>query len=188
MNAREYLDILHVAERLKDTPRHCTTTNRRTESVAEHSWRISLMALLLRHEFKDIDIDKVIDMCIIHDLGECFTGDIPTFMKTDDDREVEDSLLNRWVQSLPEEISNDFSELYKEMDAQETKEAKLYKALDKLEALIQHNESPIDTWSENEYKLNKTYAFDTVNFSEWLTELRKVILEDTLKKIDESVQ
>ena len=92
------------------------------------------------------------------------------------------------MQSLPEEISNDFSELYKEMDAQETKEAKLYKALDKLEALIQHNESPIDTWSENEYELNKTYAFDTVNFSEWLTELRKVILEDTLKKIDESVQ
>ena len=46
-------------------------------------------------------------------------------------------------------------------------------------------ESPIDTWSENEYELNKTYAFDTVNFSEWLTELRKAILEDTLKKIDE---
>ncbi|MBE5919147.1 MAG: HD domain-containing protein, partial [Pseudobutyrivibrio ruminis] len=53
MDAREYLEILHVAERLKDTPRHCTTTKRRTESVAEHSWRISLMAFLLRHEFKD---------------------------------------------------------------------------------------------------------------------------------------
>ena len=47
MTPREFLDILHVAERLKDTPRHCTTTKRRTESVAEHSWRISLMALLL---------------------------------------------------------------------------------------------------------------------------------------------
>ena len=70
------------------------------------------------------------------------------------------------------------------MDAQETKEAKLYKSLDKLEALIQHNESPIDTWSENEYELNKTYAFDTVSFSEWLTDLRKVILEDTLDKIE----
>ena len=185
MNAREYLDILHVAERIKDTPRHCTTTNRRTESVAEHSWRISLMALLLRHEFPELDIDKVVDMCLIHDLGECFTGDIPTFIKTDDDREVEDSLLNRWVQSLPEELSKDIADLYKEMDAQETNEAKLYKALDKLEALIQHNESPIDTWSENEYELNKTYAFDTVSFSEWLTELRKAVLDDTLKKIDE---
>lgn len=185
MNAREYLDILHVAERLKDTPRHCTTTNRRTESVAEHSWRISLMAFLLRHEFPELDIDKVVDMCLIHDLGECFTGDIPTFIKTDDDREVEDSLLNRWVQSLPEELSKDIADLYKEMDAQKTKEAKLYKSLDKLEALIQHNESPIDTWSENEYELNKTYAFDTVSFSEWLTELRKAVLDDTLKKIEE---
>ena len=185
MNAREYLDILHVAERLKDTPRHCTTTKRRTESVAEHSWRISLMAFLLRHEFPELDIDKVVDMCLIHDLGECFTGDIPTFIKTDDDREVEDSLLNRWVQSLPEELSKDIADLYKEMDAQKTKEAKLYKSLDKLEALIQHNESPLDTWAENEFELNKTYAFDTVAFSDWLTELRKAVLDDTLKKIDE---
>ena len=79
MNAREFLDILHVAERLKDTPRHCTTSKGRTESVAEHSWRISLMAFLLRHEFPELDMDKVVDMCLIHDLGECFTGDIPTF-------------------------------------------------------------------------------------------------------------
>ena len=184
MNVREYLEILHVAERLKDTPRHCTTTKRRTESVAEHSWRISLMAFLLKHEFEDVDINKVVDMCLIHDLGECFTGDIPTFIKTDSDREVEDSLLNRWVKTLPEKLSGEIANLYKEMDAQETKEAKLYKSLDKLEALIQHNESPIDTWSENEYELNKTYAFDTVSFSEWLTDLRKAILEDTLDKIE----
>ena len=182
MNPREYLEILHVAERLKDTPRHCTTTNRRTESVAEHSWRISLMAFLLRHEFPDLDMDKVVDMCLIHDLGECFTGDIPTFVKTDSDREVEDSLLDKWVRSLPPEVSGDLAELYKEMDAQETMEAKVYKSLDKLEALIQHNESPIDTWSENEFEMNKTYAFDTVSFSEWLTDLRKEILSDTLKK------
>ena len=143
------------------------------------------MALLLRHEFPDLDTDKVVNMCLIHDLGECFTGDIPTFNKTDSDRDVEDALLEQWVRSLPEEISSDLLALYKEMDAQETPEAKVYKALDKLEALIQHNESPISTWSDNEYKLNKTYAFDTVAFSEWLTELRKEILKDTLEKIDQ---
>ena len=142
------------------------------------------MAFLLRHEFPDVDINKVVDMCLIHDLGECFTGDIPTFIKTDSDREVEDSLLNQWVKSLPGEIAKDFTDLYEEMDAQETKEAKLYKSLDKLEALIQHNESPLDTWSENEFELNKTYAFDVVAFSSWLTELRETILEDTLKKIE----
>lgn len=184
MNAREYLEILHVAEKLKDTPRHCTTSQGRTESVAEHSWRVSLMAFLLRREFPDVDMDRVVDMCLIHDLGECFTGDIPTFVKTDSDRSVEDSLLDQWVSSLPEEIASDLKSLYAEMDAQETKEAKIYKAMDKLEALIQHNESPLSTWSENEYELNKTYAFNNVTFSEWLTELRQEILQDTLDKID----
>ncbi len=188
MKAKEYLEILHVAERLKDTLRHCTTTNRRTESVAEHSWRISLMAFFLRHEFKDLDMDKVIDMCLVHDLGECFTGDIPTFIKTDSDREVEASLLNQWLESLPKEISEELAPLYKEMDEQKTREAKLFKALDKLEALIQHNESPIDTWSENEFELNKTYAFDTVTFSDWLTDLRNVILDETLEKIEKEGQ
>ena len=88
------------------------------------------------------------------------------------------------MKSLPKEISSDLAALYKEMDAQETAEAKLYKALDKLEALIQHNESPLSTWAENEYELNKTYAFETVSFSKWLTELREEILKDTILKIE----
>ena len=184
MSPREYLEILHVAERLKDTPRHCTTSGRRIESVAEHSWRVSLMAFLLRQEFPDPDMDRVIRMCLIHDLGECFTGDIPTFLKSAADRENEDSLLARWIGTLPAELTKEMSALYAEMDAQQTPEARLYKSLDKLEALIQHNESPLDTWSENEFALNKVYAFDTVAFSDWLTELRKEILQDTLEKIE----
>ena len=142
------------------------------------------MASLLRHEFPDLDMDKVVNMCLIHDLGECFTGDIPAFVKTDADRKTEDALLEQWVKSLPEELSADISALYKEMEAQETAEAKLYKALDKLEALIQHNESPLSTWSENEYELNKTYAFETVSFSKWLTDLREEILKDTIEKLE----
>ena len=184
MNAREYLAILHIAERLKDTPRHCTTSKRRIESVAEHSWRVSLMAYLLKYEFKDVDMNKVISMCLIHDLGECFTGDIPVFLKTEEDRDDEHSLLDSWVNTLPEELSADMKALYKEMNEQETKESKIYKALDKLEAVIQHNESPIDTWLENEYELNKKYAYDTVAFSDWLTDLRREILEETLEKIE----
>ena len=184
MTPKEFLEILHTTEKLKDATRHCTTSNRRTESVAEHSWRISLMAYMLKSEFKDVDMDRVVNMCLIHDLGECFTGDIPAFVKTDADRKTEDALLEQWVKSLPEELSADISALYKEMEEQETAEAKLYKALDKLEALIQHNESPLSTWSENEYDLNKTYAFETVSFSKWLTDLREEILKDTIEKIE----
>ena len=185
MNTRDFLDILHIAERLKDTPRHCTTSRRRVESVAEHSWRVSLMASLLKEEFPELDMDKVVHMCLIHDLGECFTGDIPTFVKTDADRATEDELLMEWVRSLPEGLSDRLSSLYREMEEQITPESKVFKALDKLEALIQHNESPIDTWSENEYALNQTYAFDVVSFSEWLSDLRRDILQDTLQKIGE---
>lgn len=188
MNAKEYLNILHVAERLKDTPRHCTTSQRRTESVAEHSWRIALMAMLLRNEFPDADIDKVVEMCLIHDLGECFTGDIPTFSKTNADRSREDDLLDNWLVSLPADISARLSALYREMNEQKTAEARIFKALDKLEALIQHNESPLDTWSENEYELNKVYAFDTVRFSDWLTELRNEILDETMNKLRTEAQ
>ncbi len=184
MTPREFLSILHVAERLKDTTRHCTTSRGRVESVAEHSWRISLMAMLLRNEFPDADMDKVVAMCLIHDLGECFTGDIPVFDKTDADREREDRLLAEWVDSLPEEVSHMLADLYAEMDAMETLEAKIYKSMDKLEAVIQHNEAPIETWADHEYDLNKTYAFDTVAFSDWLMELRKEILADTNEKID----
>ena len=184
MDAREYLEILHVAERLKDTPRHCTTSRCRVESVAEHSWRITLMAFLAEGEFPDLNMNKVIRMCLIHDLGECFTGDIPTFRKTEADRETEDTLLDRWVRSLPKEVSDKMTALYREMDAQQTPEARLYKAFDKLEAVIQHNESPLSTWEAHEYELNKTYAFDAVAFSEWLTALRQEIYRDTLKKIE----
>ena len=184
MEPRTFLEILHVAERLKDTPRHCTTSHRRRESVAEHSYRIALMAFLLRGTFPALDMDKVTAMCLIHDLGECFTGDIPTFLKTKQDERTEDALLHDWVASLPEPVRTDMQALYREMEEQVTPEAKLYKALDKLEAVIQHNESPLDTWSENEYELNKTYAFDAVAFSDWLTELRREILCDTLEKIE----
>ena len=184
MDAREYLEILHIAERLKDTTRHCTTTKGRIESVAEHSWRISLMAYLLKYEFQDADIDKVIRMCLIHDLGECFTGDIPTFLKTSSDEKREDELLAEWVSTLPEPFREEMVSLYREMNERKTLEARIFKAMDSLEALIQHNESDLSTWSENEYDLNMHYADDKVSFSPYLTNLRELIRKDTIAKIE----
>ena len=173
-----------MAERLKDTTRHCTTSKGRPESVAEHSWRVTLMAFLIRNEFPDCDMDKVMKMCLIHDLGECFIGDIPSFNKTREDEEREKTLLHEWVLSLPKDISKEMNDLYVEMAKLETKEAKIYKALDKTEAVIQHNESPLSTWLDHERKLNQEYGFENVGFSKWLTELREEILKDTLEKLD----
>jgi len=186
MDVRSFLDALHIAERLKDTTRHSYTTKGRHESVAEHSWRIALMAFFLRDEFPQADMDKVIRMCLIHDLGEAFTGDIPTFDKTAQDEQTEEDLLGRWVSSLPVPYCEEMQALYAEMNAHETLEAKIYKALDNLEAVIQHNEADISTWIEREYSLNLTYGNDKVAFSPYLTALREAVREDTAAKIDES--
>ncbi len=183
MGPRELLEILHVAERLKDTVRHCATSKGRPESVADHSWRLTLMAFLLKDEFPDTDMDRVMDMCLIHDLGECFTGDIPSFDKTPGDVAKEDMLLDRWVDELPEELRGRMKELYTEMNALETKEARLYKCFDKLEAVIQHNESPIGTWTGLEYELNKTYGTEEAKVTGFTERLRAEVLADTLRKI-----
>ncbi len=184
MEARTLLDALHVAERLKDATRHCYTSGGRHESVAEHSWRAALMAYFLKDELTDIDVDKVIKMCLIHDLGEAFTGDIPSFDKTTADEVREEELLYAWVDSLPGKVAEEMRSLFEEMAARETLEAKLFKAIDGMEAVIQHNESPLSTWIPKEYELNKTYAEDRVTFSPYLTELRRLMKEDTLRKLE----
>ena len=186
MEVQTFLDVMHLAERLKDAVRHSYSSGGRRESVADHSWRISLMAFFLRDEFPEADMNKVMEMCLIHDLGECFTGDIPTFLKTDADERKEEQLLEDWVRSLPEPYSNRMHDLYAEMEALETQEAKIYKALDKMEAVLQHNEAPISTWIPREYELNMTYGFDQAAFSPYLTALRKQIQLDTKRKIEEN--
>jgi len=186
MEPTTLLDIMSVAERLKDATRHCYTSGGRHESVAEHSWMTALMAFLLRDEFPQADMDKVISMCLIHDLGEAFTGDIPTFQKTAADETREDALLSQWIASLPESLSKELTALYEEMAQRQTLEARIFKALDGLEALIQHNASDLSTWTPNEHRLNLTYADDKTAFSPYLTELRQAIREVTIQKLSAS--
>lgn len=186
MRPQELLDILHVAERLKDATRHCYTSGGRHESVAEHSWRMTLMAYFLKEEFPEADMDKVIRMCLIHDLGEAFTGDIPTFLKTEADEEKEENLLYSWVKTLPDGFAQEMRALYEEMAERKTLEGKIYKALDRLEAVIQHNESDLATWIPHEYELNLTYGEENVTFSGFLTELRQLIKEESIQKIKDA--
>lgn len=186
MQPRELLDALEIAERLKDTTRHCYTSGGRHESVAEHCWMMTLMAFLIKEHFPEADMDKVIRMCIIHDLGEAFTGDIPVFNKTAADEEKEEKLLYGWVNSLPRQKADEMLELYREMEARQTLEARIYKAIDGLEAVVQHNFSDVSTWLPNEYTLNQTYARDRVGFSAFLTELREEMRKDTLLKIEDA--
>lgn len=181
MNPRTLLGTLRVAERLKDTTRHCYTSQGRHESVAEHCWMMTLMAFLLRDEFPQADMDKVMRMCLIHDLGECFTGDIPTFNKTQNHEDTEERLLMDWVRTLPQ--AEEMSALYEEMAQRQTIEAKIYKALDGLEAVIQHNLSDLGTWIPKEHEMNLTYAQDKAEFSPVLSALREEMRRDTQQKL-----
>lgn len=183
MKPKELLKILAAAEKLKCNTRHSDTSSGRRESVAEHSWRLALMAMLLEDEFPEVDMDRVIKMCLIHDLGEAFTGDIATFWKTDADADREDRVFLNWVAEFPPVQRQLFEELIKEMTELKTMEAKLYKALDKMEAVIQHNEADIASWLPLEYDLQLTYGAEEVQFSPYMIELKQYIDGWTKKKI-----
>ena len=183
MNPTELIKILNVAEKLKCNTRHCYTSSGRHESVAEHCWRAALMAMLLEKEFPQADMNKVIKMILIHDLGEAFTGDIPCFEKSSNDEKKESRVLDDWVQTFPEPERTQWLELYAEMNALKTQEAKIYKALDKMEAVIQHDESDLSTWLPLEYELQFKYGTENVQFSEYMKNLKAEIDKITQNKI-----
>lgn len=186
MQPMELLRIMSVAEKLKCNTRHCYTSSGRHESVAEHSWRLGLFAMLVANEFPEADMDKIIRMCLIHDLGEAFTGDIPSFEKTKNDEKKEENVLDEWIASFPEPERSQWQALYEEMNALETTEAKIYKALDKMEAIIQHDESDISTWIPLEYELQFEYGKENVQFSPYLRKLREEIDHITSEKIEKA--
>lgn len=184
MEARKLIEMMSIAELLKNTMRHSWTSNNRQESVAEHSWRLALLAYFVKDEFPEADIHKVILMSLCHDLGEAFTGDIPVFEKTDEDRTKEEKFLSLWLASLPSPYCYELGALICEIEAQESLESKLFHALDKMEVLIQHNEAHLSTWLPLEHSLNLCHGEKEVEFSEYMKALRMEIKKDTLKKLE----
>ena len=172
MSPKEYLAVMHCIAGLKERTRHAWMKSGRQESVAEHSWRMALMAYFLRDEFPTVDLTRVLLMALLHDMGEVFTGDIPTFEKTDADRAREHELRGKWIDALPAPYAAEVRSLFAEMDAMETEEAKIVKALDRMEAVITHNEGDPATWLPLEYELQHTYGVEEAAFSPALRALR----------------
>jgi len=185
VQSRQLIDFLGIIEKLKRNTRHVWNADGRQESVADHCWRLSIMALLVAGEFPDTDMEKVLKMCLIHDFGEALTGDIPSFYKTKQDEENENFAVADLLKQLPEDLAKEFTCLFSEMSELNTAEAKLFKALDKMEAVISHNESPLETWLELELTENLTYGMEDVAHSEYLRELREELIKDTNRKIAE---
>lgn len=184
MDSRTLLDFLSLAEKLKCNTRHSWTSTGRRESVAEHTFRLLVFAWLVKEEFLECDMDRVMELCLFHDIGEAVTGDIPAFEKTDSDEQREAMMLDVIADKLPEPCKKELKSIFKEIIEKQTDESKLLQALDKLETVIQHNEAPIETWLPLEYDLQLTYGQQQVEDIPYMCALKKVIDQDTRDKIE----
>ncbi|MFA6437925.1 MAG: HD domain-containing protein [Bacteriovoracaceae bacterium] len=185
----ELYTFIHSAEKLKNELRHSFTSAGRQESVADHTWRMSLMAILLSSKLdKKVNIEKLLKMIVIHDIVEIQAGDTPVpFMVGNDalklDKELrEQAAIEDVWRTLGSDIGEEIFKLWQEFEARETYEAKVANALDKLEVQVQHNEADISTWIPVEYDLiysRRQYtAFDPV-----LDELRVIIEREAEEKL-----
>lgn len=185
----QVLAVVRLAERLKCTLRHSWLSDGRHESVAEHSWRMSLMALLVApHLDTDLDVERLLKMVIVHDLVEAIAGDIPVFDVVSDDmarvikRKREDDAMKQIVEMLPGINGEEVERLWFDFEESSSIEAKVAKALDKLEAQIQHNEASLSTWLDVEKNLMQSLEAYT-SFDTFLDQIRLVVVDETKVKI-----
>ena len=153
----QLLRFTRLSERLKLELRHSWMSNGRRESVAEHTWHMALLAMLVdRHLEHPVDTERTLKMILVHDLVEAEAGDVPVFEtgpRQDSKRERERAAMRRIRDLLDPETGAEISDLWYEFEDAETPEAKLVQALDHLEVQMQHNLADLGTWEEVEYDL-----------------------------------
>lgn len=179
-----FLQFFNNIEKLKSVTRHSWTSSGRQESVPDHSWRMAVMALAFADEFPEIDINKVIKLVLIHDLGEAIDGDVPAFLGQPDHKlDIEEKTILKLTTPLNPQLRAQILALWREYEDYQTLESKLAKALDKLEVVIQHNEADLSTWIEEEYSFNLTYGQKYMDFHKFIKEFRKLVDQQTKEKI-----
>lgn len=173
------LEFLRNAERLKNVYRTSWTSGGAPESTASHTWRLCLSALVFARNFPEVNIERLLKICIIHDLGEAIGGDIPAIHQNANapkaSQERQDLIV--LLQPLPAALQQEIVELWDEYEAAATPTAKVAKALDKLETLMQHNQgsNPPDF----DYLFNVGYARKFTDAVPLVAEIRKLIDEET---------
>ena len=180
------LDFLRAAERLKNVTRSAWTSDGHRESAAEHTWRLCLMAMLLAGEFPGVDVARLLKICIVHDLGEAIGGDVPApeqdpaSAKSHQER----ADLLTLLAPLPERLRTEITALWDEYEAAATPEARLAKALDKLETILQHNQgmNPGDF----DYRFNLEYGRRYTSDDPLIVSIRAVLDRETQRLADES--
>lgn len=184
------LRFIHIAEGLKNELRNGYTSKNKRESVAEHTWRISLMALMCSR-FLDhkISVEKALKIAIVHDLAELLTGDKPYFVYEENaslqQKKSQEELvaMEKIKNSLPEEVGKELLDLWQEYEMGQTYEAKFVQALDKMEAQIQHNEMNFKHWNDYDKKYALTRLNEYCAFDSFLTRFKNLVQEESLRKM-----
>jgi len=188
--AHRVLDFVRLSEKLKCELRHSWLSSGRRESVAEHSWQMALMALLISsHMASPVDICQVLKMVLVHDLVEAEAGDVP-FTETGRRKELksahERAAISHIRSLLDTAVGEEIYSLWMEYEAGVTNEAKLAKALDNLEVQIQHNLASLKTWDPEEYLLVYTKMDRYCVYDPFLLELCRAVKADAERKWSEA--
>jgi len=185
------IDFIKKAEKLKTELRHSWTSNvDRQESVAEHTWSTSLLAMILFDEIS-IKVDQlhVLKMIIIHDLAEAVVGDVPAFevsKRQDNKLENEKRAIREILSSLDnKKIADEIVALWEEFEERKTPEAMLAKACDKFDVLLQHLNTDIKTWDKGDYKQNPYDSEYRFNFDSFIRELKDKLNFNTMGALED---
>lgn len=180
------LEFLRAAESLKNTLRSSWTSEGRPESVAQHTWRLCLMALVFADSYPDVDFAKLVRICIIHDLGEAIGGDIPAIAQVPGVSKAaqERADLLELLRPLPERIRGEITALWDEYEAATSPEARLAKALDKLETIMQHNQGKNP--SDFDYGFNLEYGKRYTAGDPLIETVRAILDRETARRAEES--
>ncbi|MDP1861155.1 MAG: HD domain-containing protein [Gemmatimonadaceae bacterium] len=182
------LDFLRSAERLKNATRSSRTSEGRRESVAEHSWRLCLMALVLRDDYPGVDFARLIGICIVHDLGEAIGGDVPAPAQVGRPPKANQERLDllTLLASLPVRLRDEIAALWDEYEEARSPEAKLAKALDKLETIMQHNQGLNS--ADFDYRFNLDYGRRFTADDPLIVTVRDILDRETEQRARESEQ
>ncbi len=161
--------------------------NGRNENDAEHSWHMAIMAYLLKeYANEEIDILKVILMCLIHDIVEIDAGDTYAYdrLALQTQKLREELAKERIFSILPEDQKEDLTALFDEFEENKSPEAKFAHAMDNLQPLILNNSNNGDDWREHDVSAEQVYSRQrkTKLGSEKLFEITDNILKDHIKR------
>ncbi len=134
-NFSTLLEFVKESDKLKNVNRKTSPIGlKRKENSAEHSWSLCLMAMLMADfSNEEIDLLKVVKMLIIHDLPEIYAGDLFVYAKNKDSDLNEKMAANKLFSRLPDNVADEFLELWEEFEAGETVDARYANALDRFQ-------------------------------------------------------